>query len=218
MPGGDLCASRPFPTLAQPFFVAVPKVGSTSGAIFRLEDKNNDGDAQDPGEATIFRDLKSASSIAVSQIFDLDQNQLRDVVYVMDPRHQLTSRLQDKDGDAEGADEICLFHKSTPDKPLTSQRMTTDATGKVLAVDRNRRSVIRVFDYNEDCSILPPAPRTDCPVGVLSDEYHVVKDKSGVDPDLFRPFGIAVTNDVMFVSLCGRSETWDDLEVSGYQR
>ena len=185
-------------------------IEATRGVVWKLQDTNHDGDAQDPGEATIFRDetavgfyLKAPFSIAVTQTYDADQKQLRDVVYVMDPGLQATAKLEDVDGngDAQGANEICLFHQSTLEKPLSAVRMTTEDSGRLLAVNPNIDGVIRMVDHNQDCtaSVLPR--ETSCPVGVISSEYYVIKDTTGINPDLNQPFGIAATSqDVIFVS------------------
>lgn len=188
---------------------AVYAIESGTGRIWKFRDLNTDGDAQDFGEARIFRDdtavgfhLKAPFSIAVTQTYDLDAKALRDVVYVMDPGLQATVKLQDLDGngDAQGAEEICLFHQSTLDKPMTAVKMTTEETGRLLAVNPNIRGVIRAVDFNGDCTATTQR-ETNCPLGLISHEYHVVKDSTGVDPDLFRPYGIAITDqDVIFVS------------------
>ena len=185
-------------------------VEASRGVVWKLQDANHDGDAQDPGEATVFRDetavgfyLKAPFSVAVTQTYDADQKQLRDVVYVMDPGLQATAKLEDVDGngDAQGANEICLFHQSTVDKPLSAVRMTTEDSGRLLAINPNIKGVIRMVDHNKDCTAGVLPRETSCPVGVISSEYDVIKDSTGVDPDLTQPFGIAVTGqDVIFVS------------------
>jgi hypothetical protein len=202
--------TSPFADVAVGRSGLVYAVEAERGVVWRLQDKNNDGDAQDAGEATIFRDetavgfhLKAPFSLAVTQTYDLDQKQLRDVVYVMDPGLQATAKLEDVDGngDAQGGDEICLFHQSTLDKPLSAVRMTTEDSGRLLAVNPNIDGVIRMVDHNKDCAAGVTRRETSCPVGVISSEYAVIKDSTGVDPDLNQPFGIAVTSrDVIFVS------------------
>jgi hypothetical protein len=107
----------------------------------------------------------------------------------------------DGDGDAQGADEICMFHQSTSDKPLSAVRMTTEESGRLLAINPNIDGVIRMVDHNKDCAAGVVRRETACPVGAISSEYFVIKDATGVDPDLTQPFGIAVTGqDVIFVS------------------
>ena len=140
----------------------------SDGRGLKLQNLNNAGDAQDAGEAQVFRDhkaqgfrLKSAFSIAVSRVYDLTTQQLRDVVYVSDPSLQATVKLEDIDGDgqAQGTEGICLYHESTQDKPLTAQRMTPDETDRLLAVDPNIQGVLRLFDFNQDCTVIPPTGR-----------------------------------------------------------
>jgi hypothetical protein len=118
----------------------------SSGRVFKSRDLNNDGDAKDLVETIVFHDqtaagvhLNAALSIAVTQFYDVDQQTLRDVLYVVDPIRQATAKLEDKDGDgkAQNADEICLFMQSTAQKPLTALQMTTDETGRLLAVNPN---------------------------------------------------------------------------------
>lgn len=190
---------------------AVYAIESKRGVVWKLQDQNNDGDAHDSGEAIIFRNekaqgvhLKSPLSIAVGQIFDRDG--VRDVVYVYDPLLQATVKLEDIDanGEAQGANEICLLHQNTADKPLTALRMTVDDAGRLLAVNANLRGVVRIVDHNRDCTasvVLKEAIPSGCSLEDLFSEYSVTKDDAGVDPDLVDPFGIAVTGqDVMFVS------------------
>jgi hypothetical protein len=182
----------------------------SAGRVFRSRDLNNDGDAKDLLETIVFHDqtatglhLNAALGSAVTQFYHVEQQALRDVVYVVDPLLQAAAKLQDKDGDgqAQDADEICLFMQSTAQKPFTALQMTTDETGRLLIVHPNIAGVIRAVDHNQDCNI-PSAPRTpNCPATVLSSEYHIVKNQGGADPDLNRPFGIAVTSEgTMFAS------------------
>lgn len=138
----------------------------------------------------------------MTQFYDVDQQTLRDVLYVVDPIRQATAKLEDKDGDgkAQSADEICLFMQSTAQKPLTALQMTTDETGRLLAVNPNITGVIRAVDHNQDCNIAFYRD-TSCPAEVLSSEYHIVKNNSGADPDLNRPVGIAIDSQgAIFVS------------------
>lgn len=181
----------------------------SSGRVFKSRDLNNDGDAKDLVETIVFHDqtaagvhLNAALSIAVTQFYDVDQQTLRDVLYVVDPIRQTTAKLEDKDGDgkAQNADEICLFMQSTAQKRLTALQMTTDETGRLLAVNPNITGVIRAVDHNQDCNVSFYRD-TSCPAEVLSSEYHIVKNNGGADPDLNRPVGIAIDSQgTIFVS------------------
>jgi hypothetical protein len=195
--------------------VAVSRSGfvytiDNSGRVFRSRDLNNDGDAKDFAETIVFHDqlaaglhLSAALSITVTQFYDVDQQKLEDVVYVVDPILQAAAKLQDKDGDgrAQGADEICLFMQSTAQKPFTAVQMTTDDTGRLLFAHPNIAAVIRAVDLNQDCNISSAPRDPSCPAAVLTSEYRIIKNQGGADPDLNRPFGIAVTSEgTMFVS------------------
>ncbi len=188
-------------------------IESKRGVVWRLQDKNNDGDAHDAGEAIRFRDdnavgvrLKSPLSVAVSQRVVPEKKELRDVVYVYDPILQATVKLEDLEGDgaAQATNELCLLQQSTAAKPLTAMRMVTDDASRLLAVNANLRGVVRLIDHNQDCTaaVVNKGDEPDgCSLEEMFSEYHVVKDNAGVNPDLREPFGIAVTSkDVMFVS------------------
>jgi hypothetical protein len=185
-----------------------------------VKDRNNDGDAHDAGEVVRFNGekpntdftLKSPVSIAVGQRVVPGTKVLRDVVYIYDAILQAIVRLEDRDGDgmAQGAGEMCIFHRNTSAEPLTATRMVTDNAGRLLAANANLRSIVRLVDHNQDCTT--PAVTKDstpngCHIEDMFGEYLVVKDSSGADPDFEQPFGIAVTRgassaaaDVMFVS------------------
>jgi len=185
-------------------------IESGRGVVWKLKDRNGDGDARDAGEAVVFRGptgdgirLKAPVSIAVSQ--HLVRNELRDVVYVYDAALQATVKLEDTDGDglAQGENELCILQRSTSATPLTTVRMTTDAAGRLLAVNGNKRSVVRLVDHNQDCSAAPVdkgAIPDGCTFKDMFGEYAVIKDGAGADPDFIDPVPIAVTpGDVIFV-------------------
>ena len=204
---------------SDPADVAVSRSGfvyvieTKRAVVWKVRDKNNDLDAHDPGEAIRFRDekakgfpLKSPVSIGVGQKVVPGTKTLADVVYLYDAILQAIVRLEDRDGDgaAQSANEVCIFHQSTSTEPVTGVRMVTDNAGRLLAVNPNLREVVRLVDHNQDCTT-PAVSKSSVPDGCqienMFGEYHVVKDPSGADPDLERPFGIAVTSgDVVFIS------------------
>jgi hypothetical protein len=217
--GGAGILTDDFSDVAQGRSGVVYALEAKAGRVLRLQDLNADGDAQDPGETTVFRDgtaegmrLKGPVSLTTSQFFDVDADALVDVVYIYDAELQVTARLQDRDrdNDAQGSDEICVYHQSLINKPLTSTRMAADDAGRVLSANPNMRAVIRTIDLTGDCNAnVKPREATNCPPQFVFNEYHVVKDVSGLSQDLVRPVSIAFKSEkeTIFVGEPGRAQT-----------
>ncbi len=171
--------------------------------VLRLRDGNNDGDAQDASEATIFRDLSGAGldlaiplSIAVTQTYDEDSSSLRDVVYVYDAGIQAIVRLEDtdNDGDAQGSDEICFYHHSSTVAPVSPLQMATDEAGRILSANHNRQNIVRLVDLTGDCHVNSGRRETACPSQHLFNEYQLIRSNASTGPDYVEPYGIGVTS------------------------
>lgn len=196
---------------------------SRSGNVYTLEDKqariivlkdlNLDHDAQDVNEARIYRDpsglgvdLKLPLSIAVSQAFDPDTDSLRDVVYVYDAGLQAVLRFEDtdNDGNAQDEDEVCYFHFSTTDEPLSALHLSAGETGRLYSANHNGPEVVRLVDLTGDCHSAFRPEHTVCPLQHLFNEYQPVRNNFSTGPDFVAPFGIAVNErDVMFTTDLG---------------
>lgn len=108
----------PLSAEAQPFFVAVSKVNGTPGALWRLEDKNGDRDALDPGEKTVFRDATGAGTLT-DDFCDVAVSR-SGVVYAIECKSGRVLKFQDlnADGDAQDANEISPLGLAAQPLPL----------------------------------------------------------------------------------------------------
>ena len=179
------------------------------GRVLRMRDNNADGDAQDVGETTVFRNpsdaglaLQLPQSIAVSQTYDPDSGLTIDVVYVLDVGLQAVIRLQDldNDGDARSNDEACMFHRSSPANPISALQIATTESGEIVAANHNLRIVLGLVDLTGDCHTEGDRRETQCPPQFFFNEYHLIRNNSPPGPDLLEPYGIGVdSNDVMYI-------------------
>ena len=188
---------------------AVYALENGSARVLKFQDLNADKDAQDALEVVSYRDPSSGGfalqiplSLAVTQWFDTASATLHDVVFVYDAGLQAVVRLEDldNDGDARDAAEICLFHQSTPDSPLSALQLATGETGRLLAGNTTLQQIVRVVDLTGDCHGTGGRPEMACnPMAIV--EYQLFRHNGGAGEDLFAPYGIAVTDDdVVFVS------------------
>lgn len=192
-------------------------IESHKGRIIRLRDNNNDGDAQDGGEAALYRNSSDAGlqlqlpqSLAVSQTYDPDTQKIIDVVYVLDVGLQAVVRLQDLDGDgvAKNNDEACIFHRSTAANPISALQIATTESGEIVAANHNLQNVLGLIDLTGDCHTEGGRRATQCPTQFVFNEYHLIRNNAPPDPDLFEPYGIGVdSEDVMYVSDPGPATT-----------
>lgn len=89
----------------------------TSGAskVYRWADLNNDGDAMDPGEQTVyFDDQNNAGSLSCYATFTISIDSLGNI-YVCPHTQDLVYRMTDKnsDGDANDAGEVATYFSNT---------------------------------------------------------------------------------------------------------
>lgn len=129
-------------------------------SIIRLEDLNSDGDADDPGEFTIFWDANNLAGTPATAGFAIDWDRARPgAIYTM----QLASggidqlvRVQDMNGDddAQDAGESAIVW-STAEDGFSSVDMICWENGDVLitdnsALDGTQHTIIRLHDGNDD--------------------------------------------------------------------
>lgn len=181
------------------------------GRVIRLRDLNADDDAQDAGEATIYRNNSDAGlqlqlphSIAASQTYDPDSGKIIDVVYVIDAGLQAVIRLQDLDGDGDAGnnDEACMLHHSTSESgPISALQVVTTESGELIATNHNMRTVVGLIDLTGDCHTEGGRRDTQCPPQNVFNEYRLIRSNAPAGPDMNEPFGIGVdSEDIMFVS------------------
>jgi len=123
--------------------------------VWRFEDLNANGRADDPGEATVFFDATNGSGLPVTAGFALEPDRVRDrSIYTL----QLASggvdqlvRLSDlnDDGDAQDAGEAVLVW-STAEAGFTTIDLICLYNGDVLITDNSAKRVIRLHDGNTD--------------------------------------------------------------------
>jgi hypothetical protein len=182
-------------------------IDGETAAVYRLEDRNNDDDALDAGENSIFRDASAVGfkpegplSIAVESRFDAAAKANRPVVYIMDLALQRTVRLEDRNGDqdAQESDEATVIQESTVEAPFTASRMAVDDVGRVVGCNANTLAVVRLDDANGDAHIEPPEREPLCPPApcgpTFFDEFHVIRKPLSQQLNFRDPFGVVLSS------------------------
>lgn len=175
--------------------------------VYRIKDLNNDGDALDSGEVTVFRDVTALGlgisgpiSVAVADFYDAKLLKNRTWVYVMDVQHQLTMRLEDidNDGDAQSSYEYVVIQQTTGEAPFTANQMIVDEVGRIVGCNANNKTIVRITDINLDSSIEEPRRDDPCPppgCGSTGNvEFHVIRRKVSGQQNLINPFGVAINS------------------------
>lgn len=157
--------SSPEPDLATPRFIAWGPDGalyvgdSNADFILRLEDGNNDGDANDAGEATIYYDTTSGGTLLVSInniVFDADG-----FLYFSDngtsgstERH--VTRIRDENGDGfceAAAGEVTTIYELGTTNGVLIERPSGLAfapDGTLLVSDYESDNIYRLIDLDGD--------------------------------------------------------------------
>jgi hypothetical protein len=134
--------------------------------VWRFEDLNGNGRADDAGEATVFFDSTNASGVIVSAGFaiDVDRRRPGSLYY-----HQLASggvdqvyRLTDLNGDrdANDAGEAVLVY-STAESGFTSIDVTSLYAGRVLFSDNTGNRIVALDDLDNDSLFSSVGERSD---------------------------------------------------------
>lgn len=128
---------------------------SSAHGVWRFQDLDANGRADDPGEATVFFSVANASGIPATAGFALEPDRVRlRSMYTL----QLASggvdqlvRLTDanNDGDAQDAGEAVLVW-STAESGFTSIDLVCLYNGDVLVTDNSGKRVIRLHDADDD--------------------------------------------------------------------
>lgn len=179
--------------------------------IYRMDDLNKDGDALDAGEVSVFREisagqasgvlLKRPTSLAVSTFYDPFKDQVRVWVYTMDVVLQQSVRLEDLDGDGDANDAAELVALNTESLAFTPERMAVDGAGRLVAVNANRLSLVRIYDLNGDFDV-PGIKRQTCPVETNGcgpwqfGEFQLIRTPQAQQKlNLEGPYGVAPLQD-----------------------
>ncbi|MGE3165182.1 MAG: IPT/TIG domain-containing protein [Planctomycetota bacterium] len=159
-PGIDLSSPNGL-SLAPDGSVFVADDGATVLAVLRLSDSNNDGDANDDGEVTVFYDATGAGpqvadpeSVAVSAA---------GIVYVGDTATGRIVRMVDLNGDFDALDAgeaTIFFEGNTPMALEDLDSLQVDGAEGVYAIDENTGIVLYLRDLDGDGNALDPLEAT----------------------------------------------------------
>lgn len=137
--------------------------GSRNEAIFRFQDRNQDGDVQDPGEQIIFFDL-SGPGPNLTNMQALTVSPFDGSVWVSGTTADKILRLEDRngDGDANDAGEYRVFYDGTGGIPISSvMALSFDGQGALYLLNSGLTdNVIRLKDKNGDGDALDPGEAT----------------------------------------------------------
>lgn len=133
--------------------------------VWRFEDLNANGRADDPGEATVYFSSANASGVVPSAGFGLEPDRVRprSLYFLQTATGSLDQlyRLTDvnNDGDAQDAGEAVLVW-STAEAGFTNIDVVCLYNGDVLITDNSGKRVIRLHDANNDGLFDNAAERT----------------------------------------------------------
>lgn len=138
--------------------VLVSDDGSTVRAILRLIDTNNDGDAGDDGEVSIYYDQSALSPSPVMSDPEAVAAASSGAVYVADSALGRVLRLADLNGDGDALDaaEATIFYEGSVPALLTDIDAVQLDGDVVIAVDEDNGTVLRLTDSNGDGDALDP--------------------------------------------------------------
>ncbi|MGE3166174.1 MAG: hypothetical protein AB7O52_14805 [Planctomycetota bacterium] len=158
-------ASSPEPDLQTPRFVAVAADGvlyvgdSNADFILRLEDLDGDGDANDPGEASIYYDTLSGGPLLVSinnMVLDAQGSLFFSDNGTAAGTERHVTRIQDVNGDgycsfADG-EVLAIYQFATTTGVLIERpsALAFDVDGTLLVSDYETDNVLRLVDTNGD--------------------------------------------------------------------
>lgn len=127
--------------------------GSAVRAVLRLIDLNGDGDAQDPGEGSIFYDTSALSPDPVVSDPESVAVLADGSVVVGDTETGRIVRLVDLDGDgtALSLGEATVYYSGANGPPLTDiDTLLADDSGALFAVNEDDGLILRLVDTNGD--------------------------------------------------------------------
>jgi len=134
--------------------------------IYRCEDLNHNGRADDAGEFTVFWDASNASGVAALAGFSLDIDRVRArAFYTLQTATGGVDQLVrvvdvNGDGDAQDAGESAIVWE-TSEAGFTGIDAVCLCNGDVLVTDNSGNRVIRLHDGNGDGDFMDAGERTD---------------------------------------------------------
>lgn len=170
--------------------------GSSARRIIRLEDLNQDEDAEDEGEATVIFDAAARSTVLPEDIESLAFD-ARGVAYLGESTLGAVFRLVDenKDGDFLDEAEVSIFYQSGEEEPLQDIDCVAVVGTSIFVCDEDSGSIVRLRDMNEDGVIQ-----------AMGEEFSVFLDRSATvrvsDTNDF-----TVLSDGSFLVLDGKLDT-----------
>jgi hypothetical protein len=157
--------------------------------VFRAVDLNADGDANDPGEITIFYD-GTQGPFVLGTPFGLALDPISSDVYVSDVNPDGIYRLRDSngDGDAVDAGEAALVYDGLGGGPLLSNANTLrfHPDGDLYYNDATTDQIVRLHDLTSDGDFNDPgeatvfADLTGNPLAVPKNHFDIEIDENGV--------------------------------------
>ena len=137
--------------------------GTSSEAIFRYQDLNQDGDVQDPGEQIVFYDLTGPGP-NLTNMQALTISPIDGSVWVSGTSLDIILRLEDKngDGDANDAGEFKVFYDNTGAQAISSVvALAFDKNGVLYLLNSGSADkVVRLQDKNNDGDALDSGEAT----------------------------------------------------------